>query len=104
MHYKGRDAHYTVQPVLVFLSCKLYATITMSRYLNFLKPMHGKATTPSTASGESNAQPKHPVPNDNCPVPRLTVHSFTMGVFVSMGGFIFGYDTGQISGFLVCQG
>jgi hypothetical protein len=23
-----------------------------------------------------------------------------MGVFVSMGGFIFGYDTGQISGFL----
>lgn len=23
-----------------------------------------------------------------------------MGIFVSMGGFIFGYDTGQISGFL----
>jgi SP family sugar:H+ symporter-like MFS transporter len=23
-----------------------------------------------------------------------------MGVFVSMGGFLFGYDTGQISGFL----
>lgn len=23
-----------------------------------------------------------------------------MGVLVSMGGFIFGYDTGQISGFL----
>jgi SP family sugar:H+ symporter-like MFS transporter len=34
-------------------------------------------------------------------VPRLTIRSFIMGVFVSMGGFIFGYDTGQISGFLV---
>jgi SP family sugar:H+ symporter-like MFS transporter len=34
------------------------------------------------------------------PVPLLTWRSFIMGVFVSMGGFIFGYDTGQISGFL----
>lgn len=28
--------------------------------------------------------------------PRILV----MGILVSMGGFIFGYDTGQISGFL----
>lgn len=34
------------------------------------------------------------------PIPLLTVRSFVMGVFVSMGGFLFGYDTGQISGFL----
>ncbi|KAJ5578335.1 uncharacterized protein N7459_007299 [Penicillium hispanicum] len=34
------------------------------------------------------------------PIPLLTWRSFTMGVFVSMGGFLFGYDTGQISGFL----
>ena len=33
-------------------------------------------------------------------VPFLTWRSVLMGVFVSMGGFIFGYDTGQISGFL----
>ena len=39
-------------------------------------------------------------PYDNSKVPVLTIHSFIMGVFVSMGGFIFGYDTGQISGFL----
>uniref|UniRef100_A0A093VSC6 High-affinity fructose transporter ght6 n=1 Tax=Talaromyces marneffei PM1 TaxID=1077442 RepID=A0A093VSC6_TALMA len=33
-------------------------------------------------------------------VPFLTWRSVVMGLFVSMGGFIFGYDTGQISGFL----
>lgn len=37
---------------------------------------------------------------DTRPLPRLTWVSFSMGILVSMGGFIFGYDTGQISGFL----
>lgn len=37
---------------------------------------------------------------DDTPLPRLTWASFSMGVLVSMGGFVFGYDTGQISGFL----
>ncbi|SLM39237.1 mfs monosaccharide [Lasallia pustulata] len=37
--------------------------------------------------------------NDN-PVRFLTLRSGLMGVLASMGGFIFGYDTGQISGFL----
>ncbi|KAJ4376036.1 hexose transporter hxt5 [Neocucurbitaria cava] len=37
---------------------------------------------------------------DNSPLPRLTWKGFWMGILVSMGGFIFGYDTGQISGFL----
>lgn len=45
-------------------------------------------------------QQKYNGPYDNSKVPLLTIHSFIMGVFVSMGGFIFGYDTGQISGFL----
>jgi SP family sugar:H+ symporter-like MFS transporter len=36
----------------------------------------------------------------NTKIPLLTWRSFIMGVFVSMGGFLFGYDTGQISGFL----
>ena len=57
----------------------------------------------STASeGEASHHEKQAYhgPYDNSPVPVLTIHSFIMGVFVSMGGFIFGYDTGQISGFL----
>jgi len=40
---------------------------------------------------------------DESPIPRLTWASFFMGVLVSMGGFIFGYDTGQISGFLAME-
>ncbi|EXJ64253.1 MFS transporter, SP family, sugar:H+ symporter [Cladophialophora yegresii CBS 114405] len=37
---------------------------------------------------------------DYSPLRRVTMASFLMGVAISMGGFIFGYDTGQISGFL----
>ncbi|KAL6876808.1 general substrate transporter [Trichoderma novae-zelandiae] len=37
---------------------------------------------------------------DYSPLPRVTGRSLAMGVLVSMGGLIFGYDTGQISGFL----
>lgn len=37
---------------------------------------------------------------DYTPLPRLTNRSLCMGFLVSMGGLIFGYDTGQISGFL----
>jgi len=40
------------------------------------------------------------VPLDDTPVRYLTFRVFMMGVIVSIGGFIFGYDTGQISGFL----
>lgn len=34
------------------------------------------------------------------PAQRFRPRILLMGVLVSMGGFIFGYDTGQISGFL----
>lgn len=38
--------------------------------------------------------------SDNSKVPFLTARTFFMTVLVSMGGICFGYDTGQISGFL----
>lgn len=37
---------------------------------------------------------------DYSPLKRVTGRSFILCVLVSMGGLIFGYDTGQISGFL----
>lgn len=33
-------------------------------------------------------------------VPLLTFRTAGLGILTSMGGFIFGYDTGQISGFI----
>lgn len=33
-------------------------------------------------------------------VPGVTIRTIFMAMLVAMGGFIFGYDTGQISGFL----
>lgn len=32
---------------------------------------------------------------DDSPVKFLSMRSFAMGILVSMGGFIFGYDTGM---------
>lgn len=37
---------------------------------------------------------------DESRVPWVTWRSLVLGAFVSIGGIIFGYDTGQISGFL----
>lgn len=37
---------------------------------------------------------------DFSPLPRITGRSLVLALFISMGGLIFGYDTGQISGFL----
>jgi len=36
-------------------------------------------------------------------IPNITMRTFVMTILVAMGGFIFGYDTGQISGFLEMQ-
>ena len=38
--------------------------------------------------------------DDESKVPFLTTRTFFMAVLVSFGGICFGYDTGQISGFL----
>ncbi|OBT56546.1 hypothetical protein VE04_03237 [Pseudogymnoascus sp. 24MN13] len=40
---------------------------------------------------------------DDGKVPRVTFRTAIMAIIAAMGGFIFGYDTGQISGFLEMQ-
>ena len=59
----------------------------------------------STAAGDASAPEVPAVPkdaefNDNSKVPFMTAKTLMMTILVSMGGICFGYDTGQISGFL----
>lgn len=51
-------------------------------------------------SNESTDREKRADNLDESRVPWVTWRSVLLGAFVSIGGVIFGYDTGQISGFL----
>ncbi|KAJ5215441.1 uncharacterized protein N7498_001848 [Penicillium cinerascens] len=60
-----------------------------------------QAPTPSRA--DSTTAEKDNLTIDDSPVKYLTWRSFILGLCVSMGGFIFGYSTGQISGFTTME-
>ncbi|KAG9783392.1 general substrate transporter, partial [Aureobasidium melanogenum] len=54
-----------------------------------------------TATGEvADVETEKGPFDDDSKMPFLTLRTFFMAVLVSMGGLCFGYDTGQISGFL----
>ncbi|GIJ88807.1 hexose transporter hxt1 [Aspergillus pseudoviridinutans] len=55
-----------------------------------------QATTPARADSTLE---KDTGLMDDSPVKYLTWRSFILGIVVSMGGFVFGYATGQIAGF-----
>lgn len=84
-------------------------------YLNFQKPVLTREAlgltnwvkfdrfNPNVADGAHDglSDKRKSLANlDYSPLRRITMASFLMGIAISMGGFIFGYDTGQISGFL----
>ncbi|KAJ5081809.1 Major facilitator superfamily domain general substrate transporter [Penicillium alfredii] len=57
---------------------------------------------PTPARADSTVE-KDEITLDDSPVKYLTWRSFILGLCVSMGGFIFGYSTGQISGFTTME-
>tara|TARA_R110002060_G_scaffold13705_4_gene19414 strand:- start:75 stop:521 length:447 start_codon:yes stop_codon:yes gene_type:complete len=74
---------------------------------------HSNSSTavPSTANSVDNTAARQAVLGEkdlhngngssaNTKVPAITMRTIIMAILVAMGGFIFGYDTGQISGFL----
>lgn len=62
----------------------------------------GTVPPPSAEDGHTSVPEEEKGPRElvETPIQRLTWHSFAMSTLVSMGGFIFGYDTGQISGIM----
>ncbi|KAJ6172066.1 Low-affinity glucose transporter HXT1 [Penicillium chermesinum] len=59
---------------------------------------HFSSQAPTPARSNSAVEKDHAIIDDS-PVKYLTWRSFILGLCVSMGGFIFGYSTGQIAGF-----
>ncbi|KAF2184441.1 general substrate transporter [Zopfia rhizophila CBS 207.26] len=59
-----------------------------------------RGNSPSTTSSTNGDVEKRPVMMQMGIRERFRPRILLMGILVSMGGFIFGYDTGQISGFL----
>jgi hypothetical protein len=63
------------------------------------KATEGTATPPEVAE-HADLEKEAGEPLVDTPVRLLRLRIFMMGLIVSIGGLIFGYDTGQISGLL----
>lgn len=78
--------------------------------MRFLKPRNAEHSNTSTAVPSNNNSMDLPTNGNGVTekggsgivgkVPGVTIRTVFMAALVAMGGFIFGYDTGQISGFL----
>lgn len=73
----------------------------MARRKAKMDPNSTEASAAPTLRGSTdNGVNEKGIHNDESPMPFLTARTFFMAVLVSMGGIVFGFDTGQISGFL----
>jgi MFS transporter, SP family, sugar:H+ symporter len=81
----------------------------MSKFNPFAKRNAADTSNTSTAVPSARNSYTNPEPagdisksdsGKSLKVPNVTIRTVLMTILVAMGGFIFGYDTGQISGFL----
>lgn len=63
---------------------------------------HKPSQAPTPTRADSNIE-KDITTIDDSPVPLLTWRTSLLGIIASMGGFIFGYSTAQISGFTTME-
>jgi hypothetical protein len=63
-------------------------------------PPHGGAANQNDIQETRDLEKIAGEPLDDRPIRLFTPRVLAMGIIVSIGGMIFGYDTGQISGFL----
>jgi len=65
--------------------------------------MHLPGAPTEAVTGDINRNVNYPEKGHGASrnkIPHVTIRTIVMAILVAMGGFIFGYDTGQISGFL----
>ena len=86
-----------VQEHLFSSSPYLFIVLNMKLLSRFQRGTHVTSSPPTSDSDGEHRPEKLHAGYDDFPIPRLTLASFSMGVLVSMGGFIFGYDTGQLN-------
>lgn len=65
--------------------------------MTILSRLRGQSPSPASSAADVEKKPQM---LEMSIKDRFRPRILVMGVLVSMGGFIFGYDTGQISGFL----
>lgn len=103
-HYISKAPSSPLPPLPFFLlqyhlRLHLYTVNNMPLFSNNNDHSNAAVGSP-TLSAHADEKRKNGNMVDDGNYPVLTFRTFFMAILVAMGGFVFGFDTGQISGFL----
>ncbi len=68
--------------------------------MGFMQKKKAEAQPDGNSHSSDDAAAEKAGYHDDSKMPFMTIRTFFMAVLVSMGGIVFGFDTGQISGFV----